>query len=93
MTPTRFPVKSKPSLGQRLVNSDVPAKVATPGMSGSSGAERMPEAAITNGATKDSPVSVCTSHTAASSSNTIATTLVSNWMSRRRSSRSATKLR
>ena len=93
MTPTRFPVRSKPSFGQRLVNSDVPAKPAIPGMSGSSGTDRMPEAATTNGAVKDSPASVRTSHVAVSSSKAIATTLVLNAISRRRSSRSATKFR
>ena len=53
MTPTRFPVRSKPSFGQRLVNNDVPAKPAIPGMSGSSGADKMPVAATTNGALND----------------------------------------
>ena len=53
MTPTRFPVRSKPSFGQRLVNNDVPAKPAIPGMSGSSGTDKIPEAATTNGAVKD----------------------------------------
>jgi hypothetical protein len=80
-------------LGQRLVYSEVPVKLAIPEMSGSSGADRIPEAATTNGATKDSPLSVRTTHAAASSSKVIATTLVLNAMSRRRSSRSATKFR
>ena len=93
MTPTRLPLRSTSSLGQRLVNSEVPAKVSIPAMSGSSGTERMPDAATTNGAANDSPASVFTVHVASSSSNVIATTLVLNRMSRRRSSRSATKLR
>ena len=74
MTPTRFPVRSKPSFGQRLVNNDVPAKPAIPGMSGSSGTDRIPEAATTNGAVKVSPASVCKVQIAACSSNVIATT-------------------
>ena len=78
MTPTRFPVRSKPSLGQRLVNNDVPAKPAIPGMSGSSGTDKIPEAATTNGAVNVSPASVCTDQTPAGSSNVIATTLVLN---------------
>nr|WP_230205016.1 carotenoid biosynthesis protein [Parafrankia elaeagni] len=57
------------------------------------GAERIPVAATTNGATNSSPAAVSTSHEASSSSNVIATALVSNRMPRRRSSRSATKFR
>ena len=93
MTPTRLPVRSTSCLGQRLVNSEVPANVSMPGMSGSSGADRMPAAATTNGAANGSPASVSTVHSPASSSKVIETTLVLNRMSRRRSSRSATKLR
>ncbi len=93
MTPTRFPVRSKPSFGQRLVNSDVPVKVLIPGMSGSSGTDRMPDAATTKGAVNDSPAAVRSTQAAASSSKAIATTLVPNAMSRRRSSRSATKFK
>ena len=52
MTPTRLPARSTPSFGQRLVNNDVPAKEAIPGMSGSSGADKIPVAATTNGALK-----------------------------------------
>ncbi len=64
MTPTRLPVRSTSCLGQRLVNSDVPANVSIPAMSGSSGADRMPAAATTNGAVNDSPASVFTIHVA-----------------------------
>ena len=78
MTPTRFPARSTPSFGQRLVNNDVPAKEAIPGMSGSSGADKIPDAATTNGAVKVSPASVCTVQSAACSSKVIATTLVPN---------------
>ena len=53
----------------------------------------MPDAATTNGATKVSPSPVCSHHSAVSSSKVIAVTSVSKQMSRRRSSRSATKLR
>jgi hypothetical protein len=53
----------------------------------------MPEAATTNGAANTSPAAVSTAHSAASSSNVMATTSVLNRISRRRSSRSATKLR
>ena len=93
MTPTRLPVRSNPARGQRLVNSDVPAKESMPAMPGSSGTDRMPEAATTNGATNRRPVSVSSVQTAASSSKVIASTVVPNVMSRRRSSRSATKFR
>jgi hypothetical protein len=93
MTPTRVPVKSKPPAGHWLVYSEAPSNVAIPAMSGSSGTDRMPDAATTNGAANCSPVAVSISHSQASSSNVIATTDVSSRTSRRRSSRSATKLR
>ena len=73
-------------IGGDVVN-DVPPKEAIPGMSGSSGADKIPVAATTNGALKVSPASVRTVHSAACSSNVIAMTLVPNWMSRRRSRR------
>ena len=53
----------------------------------------MPEAATTSGATKDCPAHVSINHSPASSSKVIATTSVLKDMSRRRSSRSVTKLR
>jgi len=62
-------------------------------MSGSNGTERIPDAATTNGVTICSLRSVSRCHCAASSSKVIATTPLSNRMSRRRSNRSATKLR
>jgi len=93
MTPTRLPRRSTSPRGHLLVNSDVPVKLSIPGMSGSSGADRMPAAATTNGATKFSPASVLTTQFAAASSNVIATTVAPKLMSRRRSSLSATKFR
>ena len=53
----------------------------------------MPEAATTKGATNVSPVPVCSVQVALSSSKVIAVTSVLKRMSRRRSSRSATKFR
>jgi hypothetical protein len=93
MTPTRLPERSKPSLGQWPVNNDAPLKVSIPGKSGSSGTDRMPDAATTNRATIGSPAWVSTVHAAAASSKVIATTLVLKRISRRRSNLSATKLR
>ena len=52
-----------------------------------------PVAATTHRHTKESPPSVSTVHSAVASSQVSAVTLVSSWMSRRRSRRSATQLR
>ncbi|MGY4652399.1 hypothetical protein ACVWWN_006195 [Mycobacterium sp. URHB0021] len=79
----RLPDKPTFSFGQRLVYNEVPAKVSIPGMSGSSGTDRMPDAATTNRATNDPPPSVSTTHSAANASKVIATTLVSKVVSKR----------
>ncbi len=44
ITATRWPVKSTPSWGQRLVNHMSPAKRSTPGTSGTLGSDRQPVA-------------------------------------------------
>ncbi len=93
MTPTRLPARSNPALGQHAVNSDAPSKESMPGRSGSSGTERMPEAATTCEAVNRAPVSVSRCQHASSASKAMAVTRVSSRMSRRRSSLSATKFR
>src|SRR5262245_55797564 len=62
-------------------------------MSGSRGADRQPVAATTKRAVTDSPVSVSTLQVDDASSKIAAVTIVENWMSRRRSRRSATKFK
>ena len=55
MTPTRLPVKSTPSCGQRPVWYDAPAKRVEPGNSGDSRADRQPVAMTQNCADDCSP--------------------------------------
>ena len=99
ITPTRWPVKSTPSCGQRPVWYVGPANVPSPGTSGSLAADRQPTASTTNRAETVSsrsvdvmPRSVVTDQRSVDSSNTALVTLVSNSMSWRRSKRSATWL-
>ncbi len=85
ITPTRMPVKSTPSWGQRFVWWIGPRKSSAPGISGALGNDRHPVAMIRNRASMVSPVSVPTVQRCASSSYVAAVTRVSNVMSRRRS--------
>ena len=66
-TPTRFPDRSTTPSGHLPVCSEVPVKRSIPGIEGSSGTERIPVAATTNGAATVAPPSVRTVHSAASS--------------------------
>ncbi len=50
MRPTRLPVKSTPSCGQRPVWTQVPRKLSRPGMAGTFAAERQPTAGTKNSA-------------------------------------------
>ena len=67
-----------------------PSKVSRPSNSGTFAADRAPTAAIKNRAEKTSPASVRISQRFFSSSKVASVMRVPNWMSRRRSNRSAT---
>ena len=90
ITATRRPVKSTPSWGQRLVKYVGPANVSRPGMSGRFGCDSTPTARIRNRADTSSPSVGADVPAPDRSSYAADVTLVSNWMSRRRSKRSAT---
>ena len=66
--PTRFPVKSTPSWGQRPVWYVGPSKVSAPGISGVLAELRQPVAMIRNWAVTSSPRSVVTRHVLVASS-------------------------
>ena len=93
ITPTRLPVKSTPSWGQRPVWYVSPANESIPGKSGVLVDDRHPVAMMRNWAETSRPPSVRTVQRRVPSSNVAPATRVSNWMSRRRSKRSATWLR
>ena len=93
MTPTRCPVKSTGSCGQRPVWKVGPPKLSRPGKSGILAADRQPVAITRNRAAICWPPSAVITHWLAASSNLAARTRVPSWMSRRRSNRSATWLR
>ena len=92
MMPTRCPVKSTPSCGHLPVWYHAPSKVSRPLMSGTCASERQPVAMMQKRADTRSPRSVSMLHRLVASSKTADVTRVSNWMSRRRSKRSATWL-
>jgi hypothetical protein len=92
MTPTRRPVKSTPSWGHLPVWYHGPVKDSRPLMSGTCASDRQPVAMMQKRADTRSPRSVSTVHRLVASSNVAVVTRVSNWMSFRRSNRSATWL-
>ena len=92
MTPTRRPVKSTPSCGHRPVWYHLPSNDSRPLKSGTWTSERQPVAMTQNRADTRSPRSVSTFQRPVASSKIARVTRVSNWMSRRRSNRSATWL-
>ena len=93
ITPTRLPVKSTPSWGQRLVKYTSPWKRSAPAMSGTLGTDRQPVAMTYQRHVTSSPVSVVIVHSDAASSHAAASTRVEKRMSRRRSYLSATNCR
>ena len=90
ITPTRFPEKSTPSLGQRPVWYQSPLNASKPGNSGFLGVDRFPVAIIHTGALKISFVSVPMVQIPASLSNVALVTRVLNWTSLIKSKRFAT---
>ena len=94
ITPTRCPVKSTPSWGQRPVWYVAPSNESRPGKSGRLADDRQPVAMTTNRAVQLVAARRCGRvHRSVASSNVADSTRVSNRMSRRRSNRSATWLR
>ena len=85
-------MKSTPSWGHLPMWYHVPAKDSRPSMSGTCASERQPVAMMQKRADTRSPRSVSTVHRRVASSKAAAVTRVSNWISRRRSNRSATWL-
>ena len=90
ITPTRWPLKSTPSCGQRPVWYVAPRKLSRPGNFGTWAEDRQPVAMMQKRADTRSPRSVVTVQRRVASSKAAAVTRVENWMSRRRSKRSAT---
>jgi hypothetical protein len=91
-TPTRLPVKSTPSAGQRPVWYHSPSKLSMLLKSGTRGVERLPAAMMQKGALTTSPRAVVRVQRLAAGSWTAETIRVSSCTSRRRSKRSATRL-
>ena len=85
MTPTRLPVRSTPSWGQRLVKYTSPWKRSVPSMSTSLGTDRHPVAITYQRQRMVSPWLVVIDHVDDASSHAAALTPVSKRMSRRRS--------
>lgn len=83
-------MKSTFSCGHSPVWYHLPRKDSSPGKCGTCAAERQPTAVMKNRADVTAPSSVRISHRPFSSSQAAEVTRVLNWMSRRRSNRSAT---
>lgn len=89
-TPTRLSERSRVSRGHRPVWKMRPLKVSCPAKTLSIGAESMPPQVMKNCASICSPLLVLICQRPRDSSYCARVTVVLNWMSRRRSSRSAT---
>jgi hypothetical protein len=89
-TPTRLPARSSGSFGQRPVWTILPLKLSCPGKTSVSGADSIPQQVTRNRVSIVSPVPVSTVQRFVASSKRAAVIGVLNWMSLRRSRRSAT---
>ena len=92
IAPTRRPVKSTPSCGQRPVWYHLPLNRSMPLKSGTRGVDKLPVAMMQNGAVTTSPLSVFTVQMLRPRSKSAAVTRVLSCTSLRRSNRSATWL-
>ena len=90
ITPTRLPVKSTPSCGQRPVWCSSPANVSRPGIGGTRGTERQPVAMTGTRPRAGRRPRSTTVQRSSASSYAASTTRVPRRRSRRRSKRSAT---